>query len=176
MSGHNKWSKIKHKKAATDAAKSKVFGKYAQLIALESKKCNGDVNSPTLRNVLDRAKKEGMPKVNMERAIAKGAGVGGSNFEEVIYEAYGPGGVAIIIEAITDNKNRTTPEIRHILTKQGLELAASGSATWAFTKNNDGYEPNTNTQINDVDKEKLENLIEILDEHDDVQQIYTNAT
>lgn len=176
MSGHNKWSKIKHKKAATDAAKSKVFGKYAQLIALESKKCNGDVNSPALRNVLERAKKEGMPKANMERAVAKGAGAGGSDFEEVIYEAYGPGGVAIIIEAITDNKNRTTPEIRHILSKQGLELAASGSATWAFTKTSEGYEPNTNTEINEIDGEKLEKLMEALDDHDDVQQVYTNAS
>ncbi len=176
MSGHNKWSKIKHKKAATDAAKSKVFGKYAQLIALESKKCNGDVNSPALRNVLERAKKEGMPKANMERAVAKGAGAGGSDFEEIIYEAYGPGGVAMIIEAITDNKNRTTPEIRHILSKQGLELAASGSATWAFTKTSEGYEPNTNTEISEDDGEKLEKLMEALDDHDDVQQVYTNAS
>ncbi len=175
MSGHNKWSKIKHKKAATDAAKSKVFGKYAQLIALESKKCGGDVNSPSLRNVLERAKKEGMPKANMERAVAKGAGAGGSDFEEVIYEAYGPGGIAIIIEAITDNKNRTTPEIRHTLSKQGLELAASGSATWAFTKTSEGYEPNTNTEINEADEEKLEKLMEALNDHDDVQNVYTNA-
>jgi YebC/PmpR family DNA-binding regulatory protein len=175
MSGHNKWSKIKHKKAATDAAKSKVFGKYAQLIALESKKCGGDTTSASLRNVLDRAKKEGMPKANMERAVAKGAGAGGSDYEEVVYEAYGPGGVALIITAITDNKNRTTPEIRHILSKQGLELAASGSATWAFTKTNDGYEPNTTTEINESDNEKLDKLMEALDEHDDVQQVYTNA-
>jgi len=175
MSGLNKWSKIKHYKAATDAAKSKVFGKYAQLIALESKKCGGDVNSAGLRNVLDRAKREGMPKTNMERAVDKGAGAGGADFEEVIYEAYGPGGVAIIIEAITDNKNRTTPEIRHILSKQGLELAASGSATWAFTKSGEGYEPNSTTEISEVDGEKLEKLMETLDEHDDVQQVYTNA-
>jgi len=175
MSGHNKWSKIKHKKAATDAAKSKVFGKYAQLIALESKKCNGDVNSPGLRNVIDRAKKEGMPKNNIERAVAKGAGADGANFEEVTYEAYGPGGVAMIIEAVTDNKNRTTPEIRHILSKHGTELAASGAASWAFTKNGTEYEPNSTTEISDEDGERLTKLMEALDDHDDVQQVYTNA-
>ena len=175
MSGHNKWSKIKHKKAATDAAKSKIFGKYAQLIALESKKCNGDVNSAGLRAVIDRAKAESMPKGNIERAVAKGASADGANFEEVVYEAYGPGGVAIIIEAVTDNKNRTTPEIRHILSKNGLELATSGSAMWAFTKTNDGYNPNSTTTINDEDGEKLQKLIDALDEHNDVQQIYTNA-
>ncbi len=175
MSGHNKWSKIKHKKGAADAARSKVFGKLAQLIALESKKSDGNVDSPGLRSVIDRAKAASMPKNNIERAVAKGAGADGANFEEVLYEAYGPGGVALIIEAVTDNKNRTTPEIRHILSKQGLELAAAGSATWAFTKSNDGYEPNTHTEINEADGEKLGKLLEILDEQDDVQEVYTNA-
>ncbi len=175
MSGHNKWSKIKHKKGAADAAKSKVFGKLAQLIALESKKAGGNVESPGLRSVIDRAKAASMPKGNIERAVAKGAGADGANFEEVLYEAYGPGGVAIIIEAVTDNKNRTTPEIRHILSKQGLELAATGSAAWAFTKGADGYEPNTTTEINDEDGAKLEKLLEIFDGQDDVQDVYTNA-
>jgi len=176
MSGHNKWSKIKHKKGATDAARSKVFGKLAQLIALESKKADGNTDSPGLRAAIDRAKAASMPKTNIERAVAKGAGADGANFEEVLYEAYGPGGVAIMIEAVTDNKNRTTPEIRHILSKQGLELAATGSAAWAFTKGSDGYEPNTNTEISDEDGEKLTKLIETLDEQDDVQEIYTNAS
>ncbi|MCD5384400.1 MAG: YebC/PmpR family DNA-binding transcriptional regulator [Candidatus Pacebacteria bacterium] len=176
MSGHNKWSKIKHKKGAADAARSKVFGKLAQLIALESKKCCGNVDSPGLRSVIDRAKAASMPKSNIERAIVKGSGAEGANFEEVTYEAYGPGGVALIIEAITDNKNRTTPEIRHILSKQGLELAASGSATWAFTKGTDGYKSNSTTEISESDGEKLKKLLEIFDEHDDVQEVYTNAT
>lgn len=175
MSGHNKWSKIKHKKGAADAVKSKVFGKLAQLIALESKKSGGNVDSPGLRSVIDRAKAASMPKGNIERAVDKGAGADGVSFEEVLYEAYGPGGIAMIIEAVTDNKNRTTPEIRHILSKQGLELAATGSAAWAFTKNADGYKPNSTTEINDADGEKLETLLEILDEQDDVQDVYTNA-
>lgn len=175
MSGHNKWSKIKHKKGATDAARSKVFGKLAQLIALESKKNDGNVESPGLRAVIDRAKAASMPKANIERAVDKGAGADGANFEEVVYEAYGPGGVAIIIEAVTDNKNRTTPEIRHILSKQGLELAATGSAAWAFTKSIEGYDPNSTTEISDDDGDKLGKLLEILDEQDDVQDVYTNA-
>ncbi len=176
MSGHNKWSKIKHKKGATDAARSKIFGKLAQIIALESKRADGNVDSPNLRSVIDRAKAVSMPKTNIDRAVAKGAGEGGASFEEVTYEVYGPGGVAIIIEAVTDNKNRTTPEIKHLLSKQGLELAASGSASWAFTKTNDGYEPNTTTEIDASDREKLENILEILDEQDDVQEVYTNTS
>ncbi len=176
MSGHNKWSKIKHKKGAADAARSKVFGKLAQLIALESKKCDGNVDSPGLRSVIDRAKAASMPKGNIERAVAKGIGADGANFEEVLYEAYGPGGVAVIIEAVTDNKNRTTPEVRHILSKQGLELAATGSAAWAFTKSSDGYKPNSTTEISSDDGEKLERLLEVFDEHDDIQKVYTNAS
>ncbi len=175
MAGHNKWSKIKHKKAVTDAVKSKIFSKYAQMIALASKKCSGDTHSPELRSVIERAKKDGMPKTNIERAIAKGAGVGGAQIEEVIYEAYGPGGVAMIITAITDNKNRTTPEIKHILRKNGLELATSGAAIWAFTKDNTEYKPNSTIEISEEDNEKLNKLLDTLYEHDDVQDIFTNA-
>lgn len=174
MAGHNKWSKIKHKKAATDAAKSKIFSKFSQLIAMESKKCGGDENSPALRAVIERAKKAGMPKSNIEKAVAKGTGAGAENFEEVLYEAYGPGGAAIIITAITDNKNRTTPEIRHILSKRGLELAASGSATWAFEKDGNEYKATSFVELSDEDKEKLFELIETLKEHDDVQEVFTN--
>jgi YebC/PmpR family DNA-binding regulatory protein len=175
MSGHNKWSKIKHKKAATDAQKSKIFSKHAALITMESRKANGDVNSPGLAAVIDRAKKDSMPKENIERAVAKGAGAGGEAFHEVMYEAFGPGGTAIIITAVTDNNNRTAPEIRNIFTKAGFALGGPGSAVWAFTKTNDGYVPQNPVELSDADGEKLANLIEHLEEQDDVQDIYTTA-
>jgi len=175
MSGHNKWSKIKHKKAATDAAKSKVFGKMARLITVESKKCGGNTSSPALATAIERAKDVSMPKDNIERAIAKGASSDSGTLDEVTYEAYGPGGVAIVVTALTDNRNRTAPEIKHILTKAGLELAAPGSAAWAFTHSYEGYEANSTVEISDEDGAKLESLIEALDEQDDVQEVYTNA-
>ncbi len=175
MSGHNKWSKIKHKKAATDAAKSKVFGKFARLIAVESKKANGDVTAPALAAVIMRAKAESMPKENIERAVAKGTSAEGGDLESLMYEMYGPGGCAILIDILTDNRNRTAAEVRHLVSKLGFELATPGSAAWAFTKGAEGYEPNTTTEISEEDGAKLETLLDALDEHDDVQEVYTNA-
>jgi YebC/PmpR family DNA-binding regulatory protein len=175
MSGHNKWSKIKRQKAVTDAAKSKIFGKFAQLIAIESKKAGGNMNAPSLRAVIDRAKAENMPKDNIERAVAKGMSADAMELESVVYETYGPGGIAILIDALTDNRNRTAQEIKHILSKNGCELASPGSASWAFSKTTDGYEPTSTITISDEDGEKLSALIEVLDENDDVQDVYTNA-
>ena len=175
MSGHNKWSKIKHKKAATDAVKSKVFSKHSGLIAMESKKAGGDVSSPGLAAAIERAKKDSMPKNNIEKAVAKGCGEGGATIEEVLYEAYGPGGVAMIITAVTDNTNRTSPEIKHILTKADLQLGAPGSSMWAFTKVESNYIPNSPTDLSDGDGEKLAALVEAFEEHEDVQDVFTTA-
>jgi YebC/PmpR family DNA-binding regulatory protein len=176
MSGHNKWSKIKHKKAATDAAKSKVFGKMARLIAVESKKAGGDVNSSSLRAVIERARAENMPKDNIDRAVAKGASAESAQLETVVYETYGPGGAALVVSAVTDNRNRTAAEIKHLLSKNSMELAAPGSALWAFSKMADGtYEPNTTVALSEIDGERLGIIIDALEEHDDVQDIYTNA-
>ncbi|HEU4677104.1 MAG TPA: YebC/PmpR family DNA-binding transcriptional regulator [Candidatus Paceibacterota bacterium] len=175
MSGHNKWSKIKRKKEVADAEKSKVFSKYASLIAVESRKAKGNLASPGLAAVIERAKKDHMPKENIDRAVQKGAGAEGSSLSEVLYETYGPGGVAILITAVTDNPNRTTPEIRHTLSKQGYALGAAGSALWAFQKTGDGYVPTAPIALSDADGEKLANLVEALEENDDVQDIYTTA-
>lgn len=175
MSGHNKWSKIKHKKAAGDAQKSKLFGKHAALIAMESRKAGGNATSPGLAAVIERAKKDSMPKENIERAIAKGAGAGGAALQEVTYEAFGPGGTAILITAVTDNNNRTAPEIRHIFSKFGYELGTPGSAMWAFMKTADGYAPQNPLELSDEDGEKLVELIEALEEQEDVQDVYTTA-
>lgn len=176
MSGHNKWSKIKHKKAASDAQKSKAFSKHAQLIAMESRKANGDVNSPGLAAAIDRAKKDSMPKENIDRAVAKGSGAGGAALEEIMYEGYGPGGAAILIQVVTDNKNRTAPEIRHIFSKAGYELGTPGSAAWAFQKTADGYYvPTTPLDLDDDTGEKLAEFIETLEDNDDVTNVYTTA-
>ena len=175
MSGHNKWSKIKHKKAATDAQKSKLFSKHALMITMESRRAGGNLSSPSLIAAIDRAKKDSMPKENIDRAVAKGAGAGAAALEEVVFEAFGPGGVGMIITAVTDNNNRTSPEIRHIFTKSGYSLGAPGTAVWAFTKTADGYVPQNPSELNDTDGEALANLIEALEEQDDVQEIYTTA-
>ena len=175
MSGHNKWSKIKHKKAATDAAKSKVFGKAARLIALESKKASGDTSAPGLRAAIDAARVVNMPKDNIDRAVAKGSSSETAALESIVYEMYGPGGTAILIDILTDNRKRTAAEMRHMLSKLGYELATPGSAAWAFMKGTEGYEAQTTVDISDEDGERLETLMEALDDHDDVQEVYTNA-
>lgn len=174
MSGHNKWSKIKHKKAATDAAKSKIFGKLVRLIQVEAKKSNGDVNAPGLATAIAKALKANMPKDNVERAIKKASEAGET--QSVMYEAYGPGGVGIIITGLTDNGNRTSSELKHILSKHNSSLGAQGSVSWNFTKNQEQeWEPNTLVSLSEQDEEKLQKLIDVLDENDDVQDIYHNA-
>ncbi len=136
MSGHSKWSTIKHKKGAADAKRGKVFTRILKEITVAARLGGGDVASnPRLRLAVDTAKGANMPKENWERAIKKGTGeLEGVTYEEVQYEGYGPGGVAIIIEAVTDNKNRTTPEIRSCFTKFGSELGAMNSVAYLFTK------------------------------------------
>ena len=175
MSGHNKWSKIKHKKAATDAQRSKIFSKHSMLITMEAKKANGDLSAPGLLAAIERAKKDSMPKDNIEKAVAKGSGADAGSLEEVTFEMYGPGGTAIIATAVTDNNNRTAPEIRHILSKAGYELGTPGSASWAFTKTAEGYTPNNPMELSDADGEKLADLIEKLEEQNDIQEVFTTA-
>lgn len=175
MSGHNKWSKIKNKKAVTDATKSKIFGKLLHVIAVESKNCGGDINSPGLRTAIEKAKAANVPNDNIERAVKKGVGGEGGNMDLIAYECYGPGGCAIIIEVLTDNNNRTSQEIKHLLSKSGYELSAPGSATWAFEKKEGGWAPKTKIIISEEDGEKLSDLIEKLEEHGDVQQVFCNA-
>lgn len=176
MSGHNKWSQIKHKKAASDAQKSNVWGKLAKRIAVESKKAAGDVNSPTLRTMIEKAKRENMPKDNIDRAVAKGISADAAALEAVTYETYGPGGCAIVIEALTDSRNRTAAEIKHLLSELGLTLASQGSALWAFEKPPAGeYTAKTTVPLSESDSDALMKILEKIDSHDDVQEVYTNA-
>lgn len=175
MAGHSKWAKVKHQKAITDTRKSKVFSKLVRFIAVEAKKAKGDRSSPGLRAAIEKARAANMPSDNIERAIEKAAGDSVS-VETLIYEAYGPGGAALIIEGYTDNRNRTAQEVKHILSKHGGSLAGPGAAMWAFEKNAEGkLEPTTPIELSDEDLEKLAQLVDELEEHDDISDVYTNA-
>src|SRR3990172_11231351 len=134
MSGHSKWATIKRKKAALDAKRGKVFTKYIKEITVAARAGGGDPEgNPRLRTAIAGAKSVNMPADNIDRAIKKGTGeLPGVNYEEATYEGYGPGGIAILIDSLTDNRNRTTGEIRHILTKHGGRMAEAGSVQWMF--------------------------------------------
>jgi len=136
MSGHSKWATIRRKKGAIDAKRGKVFTKISREIATAARIGGGDPNgNPRLRLIIDKARAANMPKDNIERAIQKGVGGGeGDTFEEVVYEGYGPGGAAILLRALTDNRNRTVGEIRHVLGRWGGNLGSSGCVSYLFEK------------------------------------------
>jgi YebC/PmpR family DNA-binding regulatory protein len=174
MAGHSKWAKLKHSKGKTDAQKSKLFSKLVRFISVEAKKSKGDRTSPGLRAAIEKARAENMPADNIDRAIEKASTSG--ELERVVYEGYGPAGVALVIEGYTDNNNRTAQDIKHILSKNGGTFANQGAAIWAFTKNAEGkLEAATTVELSDEDGEKLSQLVDALEEHDDINEVYTNA-
>lgn len=175
MGGHNKWSQIKRQKGANDAAKSRVWAKLSRRLTVESKKANGDANAANVRAVIETARKENMPKDAIERAISKGTTADAASMETVTYEIYGPGGAAVIIQALTDNKNRTLQELKAIFAKHDLALAAPGSALWAFEKTADGYNPTSTVPLSEDDSAKLMTIMELFDALDDVEDVFTNA-
>ena len=177
MSGHSKWSTIKHKKAATDAKRAKIFTKAARVITIAARGGGGDPEAnPSLRKAISEARAVNMPNDNIERAIARGIGVGeGATLEELTIEAYGPEGAAILIEAITDNRNRTISQVKRILSQHNAKFAEKGSVMWAFRRQGDEMVAKTTLSISAEGMEKLRALFEALDEHDDVQTIYTNV-
>ena len=136
MSGHSKWSTIKRKKAAVDAKRGKIFTTLIKEITIAAREAGGDSSSnPRLRQAISSARDANMPQDNIKRAIMKGTGeLPGVNYEECSYEAFGPGGVAIFMEVLTDNKNRTVAEVRHLITKYGGNLGENGSVSWMFDK------------------------------------------
>jgi YebC/PmpR family DNA-binding regulatory protein len=136
MSGHSHWAGIKHKKAANDAKRGKVWSKIARMIIVAAKNGGGDPSANlSLRYAIDKAKAANMPKDTIEKAIKKGTGdIGGISFEEVLYEGYGPSGVAIMVDALTDNRNRTGPEIKKLFEKHGGSLGTSGCVNWMFSQ------------------------------------------
>jgi len=137
VSGHSKWSSIKHKKGAADAKRGRLFSKLTRAIIVAAKEGGGDpAANLALQNAIEKARSYSMPKENIERAVAKGAGEGGDSaaFEAIVYEGYGPEGVAVIVEALTDNKNRTASEVRHAFTKFGGSLGTAGAVAWQFER------------------------------------------
>lgn len=237
MAGHSKWKQIKHKKAITDAKKGQLFSKLVREIIVSAKTggTNPDINT-RLRTAIERAKAQGLPKNNIERAIEKASGEGEEGrLQEYVYEATAPGGVYIIVEVITDNKNRALAEIKHLLSENGGKLAESGSLIWNFEKigtieirqeenssktrdeieeaimesgakdfvpledswlvetefsgrekvrknleekgvliKESGHDYRPKNPVFPENRETLENLLDLLSEHDDVQEIYTN--
>ncbi len=236
MSGHSKWATIKRAKAKTDAARGKVFSKYAREITIAAKIGGGDpAGNPRLRLAIEKARSSNMPKDNIQRAIEKGAGGGdSSSIEELMYEGYGPAGAAILVEVMTDNKNRTLGEIANIFSKTGGNMGKAGCVSWQFAKfgvitsdvsgsdseqlimdaieagaedvseegstveiktkpelledvqtklRGKGYElssaeisliPNALIEVSGDDARKLLKLVETLEDHDDVQNVYSN--
>jgi YebC/PmpR family DNA-binding regulatory protein len=182
MSGHSHAKTVKRIKEASDKKRGQVFSKIARLISVAVKETgpNPETN-PKLRIAVEAARSANMPKENIDRAIKKGAGedVSAENLEEVIFEAFGPGGVAIIIEGITDNKNRTLGEIKQILNHHGAKMVGEGGLRWMFERKlkEPGcleWEPKQELQVSIQDKESCEKLFEALDENEAVQEIYSN--
>ena len=177
MSGHSKWQNIKHKKESTDKKRGKIFSKISRLISIAAKEKGGNPESNSkLRMAIEKAKQFNMPKDNIERAIKKGTGqLQGAQIEEITYEAYGPDGIALIIEIITDNKNRVIAEIKNILNKFGGKLAATGSVKYMFDRHDEEWAAKYPIEITDEKiKARIQKLFNALDDNDDVQEIYSN--
>jgi YebC/PmpR family DNA-binding regulatory protein len=177
MSGHSKWSTIKHKKGAADAKRGKIFTRILKEMTVAARMGGGDpAGNPRLRAAIAEAKSNNMPKDNIDRAIKRGTGeLEGLTYEEITYEAYGPGGVALMVEAMTDNSNRTTPEIRHLLEKHGGNLGTPGSVRFQFERK--GYFA---VEKSTVDEDKLMEIAleagadDLQTEDSEIYEIYTS--
>jgi len=177
MSGHSHWAGIKHKKGVADQKRGKVFSK---LLAAVTAAAKGEPNSefnPRLRTAILKAKENNVPAENIDRAV-KRASESGEGLEELLFEAYGPGGIALLVEAVTDNKNRAVAEIKKVLTREGGKWAEAGSVRWAFETipltEGGGWKPKFPQSASGADAEKLTHLRESLENHDDVQKVFTN--
>ena len=180
MAGHSKWNNIKNKKEATDSKKAKVFAQISKQIRIavkEGKSDNPQFN-PGLRLALDKARAANMPKDKIQKAIDRGMGKSaeGVVIQEVTYEAFGPGGAAFMIVALTDNLNRTSSDIKFILSRNGGSMASPGAAKYMFQRSEDGmsYVPTMTLDLNDADMKVAQTLIDTLDEYDDVEEVLTS--
>lgn len=193
MSGHSHFSSIKHKKAFEDEKRGRIFSKFARMISLAVKDGADPASNSKLRQVLDEAKKFNMPKDKIEKAIKRGTGeIEGGRLEEIIYEAFGPGGIALIIECITDNTNRTLAEVKHVLQKYNGKLAESGSVKWLFERKGiitlqiDDEETSPNKDrasielmaiesgAEDIDYDQEENILDIYTKTEELEKVKQN--
>lgn len=183
MSGHSHWKTVKRVKEAEDKKRSQIFSKMSRIISVAAREGgpNPEINLK-LKLAIEQARSFAIPKENIEKAIKRGTGeLAGEQLESVLFEAYGPGGIAIIIEGITDNKNRTLGEIKQILNQNGGKLVGEGGVQWMFERKVKAEEPGSlewvakqDIEISEKDKETCQKLFEALDENDSVQEIYSN--
>ena len=175
MSGHSKWATIKHKKGALDAKRGKIFTRLIKEITMAAKSGGGDPEgNPRLRGAIAAAKAENMPQDNIKRAVQRGTGeLPGATYEEITFEGYGPGGVALIADVTTDNRNRTVSEIRHVFGKNGGNLGESGSVAWMFSKKGQIVVPKTAAKEDDLMNIVLENGGDDLNDDGDNWKIIT---
>ena len=175
MSGHSHWSGIKHKKEITDQKRGKIFSKILAAISAAAR-TEADPNfNPRLRTMVVKAKEAGVPHDHIDRAIKRAAETA-ENLEELLFEAYGPGGIAILIEAVSDNRNRAVQEVKLVLKEHNGKWAESGSVRWGFEHASDGsWQAKFPQEISEEDAVKLGKLVDALEDNDDVHTIYTNA-
>jgi YebC/PmpR family DNA-binding regulatory protein len=176
MAGHSHWKQIQHKKGAADQKRGQLFSKLLNAISAAARHELNPQFNPRLRATIDKARDHGVPQENIERAIQRANG-DGDQLQEIIMEAYGPGGTALIIEGITDNQNRLIAEMKNILKKHQAKRAEPGSVRWAFTRSDENpeWQPKFVQELNNEDKQKLEKLIQELENHDGVQKVYHNS-
>ncbi len=172
MAGHSKWKQIKDKKAKTDQSRGKLFSKLANAISIAARGNPDPKFNPVLRQAIEQAKRQNMPQANIERAINRASESG--DLEELLIEAYGPEGIGLLIEAITDNRNRTLAEIKSILKDFEAKLAEPGALMWAFEKTSDGYVPKFSAQASEGGVKAVINLKATLEDHPDVTVVYTS--
>lgn len=176
MSGHSHWAGIKHRKGINDAKRAKIFTKLAKPIVIAAREGGGKPEANfKLRLAIDKAREFNMPRENIDRAIKRGTGeLKGEAIVEIIYEAFGPDGIMLVIKTLTDNKNRTVSEIKAILAKFGGKLGGQGSVMWNFERSESEYKPKNTISIDEEIKSQYEKLLEALGEQDDVEEIYDN--
>lgn len=170
MAGHSKWKQIKHKKTLADQAKSRLFSKLTNIITVAAKEGVDPQFNPALRNAIEQAKRHNLPQANIERAISRATSAG--HLSLIVVEAYGPEGAGIIVEAVTDNRNRTINELRSIFKKYDTKMAEPGSVSWSFEKTTSGYRPKFKSAISESAREKLKNLTQTLEAREDIKGIY----
>lgn len=178
MSGHSKWHSIKHKKGIADAKRGKIFTKHAKLIAIAAQKGGDPGINPSLRVAIDNSKADNMPAANIEKAIKKGTGEDkeGLVIHEVLYEGYGPAGTAILVESLTDNKNRTVASIKHAFSKNGGNMAAAGAVAWMFDRKGVLTIDVAGKDVEAVELEAIDAGADDLEFQDDVLMVYTDPS